>query len=152
MRNSCWSIVVSCFFILQKGISPEWERKYFACCYRRVQEECKLQCRYNLYNDSNDSHPQTFTEADKRQWLSMEGEWEKEKEKILNSLLGSGQDFLELPSQNEVHVLMSCDLNLHVSCDAYTCTSWFVLHVHVPVCMSVIWYVCVLCSSIYSFI
>ena len=81
------------------------------------------------------THPQTFTEADKRQWLSMEGEWEKEKEKILNSLLGSGQDFLELPSQNEVHALMSCDFNLHVSCDTYTCTSRFVLHVHVHVCV-----------------
>ena len=32
----------------------------------------------------------------------MEEEWEREKEKILNSLLGSGQDVLELPSQNEV--------------------------------------------------
>lgn len=33
----------------------------------------------------------------------MDNEWEKEKEQILNSLLGSGQDLLELPSQNEVN-------------------------------------------------
>ena len=35
----------------------------------------------------------------------MEDEWEREKEKILNSLLGSGQDVLELPTQNEVQQL-----------------------------------------------
>lgn len=58
-----------------------------------------------------ESKKSTFTEADKRQWLSMEGEWEKEKEKILNSLLGSGQDFLELPSQNET--ITSDPLSMH---------------------------------------
>lgn len=45
---------------------------------------------------------QTFADADRRQWQGMEDEWEKEKEQILNSLLGSGQDILELPLQNEV--------------------------------------------------
>lgn len=39
---------------------------------------------------------QTFEEVEQRQWECMENEWEKEKKKILNSLLGSGQESLEL--------------------------------------------------------
>lgn len=35
----------------------------------------------------------------------MESEWEKEKEKILNSLLGAGQEALEFPSEPEVGLL-----------------------------------------------
>jgi hypothetical protein len=34
----------------------------------------------------------------------MESEWEKEKEKILNSLLGAGQESLDFPSEPEVCV------------------------------------------------
>lgn len=44
---------------------------------------------------------QTFAEAVTHHQQSMEGEWEKEKEKILNSLLGSNQE-LEFPSESEV--------------------------------------------------
>jgi len=34
----------------------------------------------------------------------MENEWEKEKEKILNSLLGAGQESLDFAVETEVHV------------------------------------------------
>ena len=44
---------------------------------------------------------QTFAEAERHHWKSMEREWEKEKEKILNSLLGSTQE-LEFPTEAEV--------------------------------------------------
>lgn len=46
---------------------------------------------------------QTFREADKRLWKHAVDEWDREKEKILESLLGpSNQEFPELPSQAEV--------------------------------------------------
>ena len=44
---------------------------------------------------------QTFTEAERHHWQSMAGEWEREKEKILNSLLGPSQE-LDFPSEAEV--------------------------------------------------
>ena len=44
---------------------------------------------------------QTFSEAVRHHQHSMESEWNSEKEKILNSLLGSSQD-LEFPSESEV--------------------------------------------------
>ena len=40
----------------------------------------------------------------------MEGEWEREKEKILNSLLGAGQE-LEFPTEAEV--LQATPLSMH---------------------------------------
>lgn len=40
----------------------------------------------------------------------MEGEWEQEKERILNSLLGAGQE-LELPTEAEV--LQATPLSMH---------------------------------------
>ena len=50
----------------------------------------------------NSSPHQTFAEAERHHFKSMEREWEKEKEKILNSLLGSTQE-LEFPTEAEVH-------------------------------------------------
>ena len=50
---------------------------------------------------------QTFSEAVRHHQQSMENEWESEKEKILNSLLGSSQD-LEFPSQSEVCYMYAC--------------------------------------------
>ena len=50
---------------------------------------------------------QTFREADKRLWKHAVDEWDREKEKILESLLGpSNQEFPELPSQAEVRVIL----------------------------------------------
>jgi hypothetical protein len=46
---------------------------------------------------------QTFSEAVRHHQQSVENEWESEKEKILNSLLGSSQD-IEFPSESEVNV------------------------------------------------
>ena len=46
---------------------------------------------------------QTFSEAVRHHQQSVENEWESEKEKILNSLLGSSQD-IEFPSESEVHI------------------------------------------------
>ena len=46
---------------------------------------------------------QTFVEAERHHWKSMEREWDKEKEKILNSLLGTTQE-LEFPTEAEVHM------------------------------------------------
>ena len=49
---------------------------------------------------------QTFAEAERAGWKSMEREWEREKEKILNSLLGSTQE-LEFPTEAEVQNIVS---------------------------------------------
>lgn len=46
---------------------------------------------------------QTFADAERHHWQSMTGEWEREKEKILNSLLGPGQE-LDFPTEVEVRV------------------------------------------------
>ena len=48
------------------------------------------------------SHPQTFEEVERRHWECMENEWERDKQKILNSLLGSGQDSFEFQHDPEV--------------------------------------------------
>ena len=48
---------------------------------------------------------QTFADAERHHWDSMEKEWEKEKEKILNSLLGSNQE-MEFPTETEVCLCM----------------------------------------------
>ena len=45
---------------------------------------------------------QTFNQAERHQWSCMENEWEKEKEKILNSLLGAGQETLDFSAEAEV--------------------------------------------------
>ena len=47
---------------------------------------------------------QTFDEAERHLWRSMEGEWQLEKERILNSLLGPGPDLMEVPSEPEVGI------------------------------------------------
>ena len=47
----------------------------------------------------------TFSEAVRHHQQSVENEWESEKEKILNSLLGSSQD-IEFPSESEVRIIM----------------------------------------------
>ena len=46
----------------------------------------------------------TFNQAERHQWSCMENEWEKEKEKILNSLLGAGQESLDFAVETEVHI------------------------------------------------
>ena len=63
---------------------------------------------------------QTFREADKRLWKHAVDEWDREKEKILESLLGpSNQEFPELPSQAEVrdtlHFIPLFSLSLSLS-------------------------------------
>ena len=45
---------------------------------------------------------QTFDETEKRHWECMENEWEREKQKILNALLGSGQDTIDFQPETEV--------------------------------------------------
>ncbi|KAH9515701.1 Nucleoporin nup93 [Bulinus truncatus] len=44
----------------------------------------------------------TFEEVDTNNWDSMENEWEREKQKILNSLLGSGLETFEFQQDPEV--------------------------------------------------
>lgn len=39
---------------------------------------------------------------DHYQWTNTEAEWEREKEKVLGSLIGSSQEMLELPAETEV--------------------------------------------------
>ena len=63
---------------------------------------------------------QAFREADKRLWKHAVDEWDREKEKILESLLGpSNQEFPELPSQAEVrdtlHFIPLFSLSLSLS-------------------------------------
>lgn len=43
-------------------------------------------------------------EMERRHWESMESEWEREKQKILNTLVGSSQDLLDFPQESEVKV------------------------------------------------
>jgi len=43
----------------------------------------------------------TFSEAEKRHWECMENEWEREKQRILNALLGSGQDTIDFQPETE---------------------------------------------------
>ena len=45
---------------------------------------------------------QTFEGVERRQWECMENEWERDKEKILNSLLGSGPDSFQFQQDLEV--------------------------------------------------
>lgn len=47
---------------------------------------------------------QTFAEAERSQWACTEREWEEEKEQILNSLVGCGQD-MDFTQDTEVHAL-----------------------------------------------
>ncbi|XP_059162487.1 nuclear pore complex protein Nup93-like [Physella acuta] len=44
----------------------------------------------------------TFEEVDRRHWECMENEWEREKQRILNSLLGSGQESFEFQQDPEM--------------------------------------------------
>lgn len=52
-----------------------------------------------------ESKKQTFADIEAQHWRNVSEEWEKEKEKILNSLLGSGQELASLPSEIDVSVL-----------------------------------------------
>ena len=45
---------------------------------------------------------QTFAEVEAQHWRRVSEEWEREKEKILGSLLGGGQELASLPSSVEV--------------------------------------------------
>ena len=49
---------------------------------------------------------QTFAESERRHWECMENEWEREKQKILNALLGSGQDSIDFQPETEVRSSM----------------------------------------------
>ena len=51
---------------------------------------------------------QTFAEVERQQWESMQNEWEREKHKILNTLLGSGPDTFEFQQETEVGVAFLC--------------------------------------------
>lgn len=44
----------------------------------------------------------TFAEVERHQWECMQNEWEREKHKILNTLLGSGPDAFEFQQETEV--------------------------------------------------
>ncbi|KAK3777041.1 hypothetical protein RRG08_008893 [Elysia crispata] len=46
----------------------------------------------------------TFEGVERRQWECMENEWERDKEKILNSLLGSGPDSFQFQQDLEMSV------------------------------------------------
>ena len=50
---------------------------------------------------------QTFAETEKRHWDCKENEWEREKQKILNALLGSGQDSVDFQPETEVGNVVS---------------------------------------------
>ena len=44
---------------------------------------------------------QTFEQAERRFWDSMRNEWEVEKQRILNTLIGSGQDLIDIAPETE---------------------------------------------------
>ncbi|CAH3176978.1 unnamed protein product [Porites lobata] len=60
----------------------------------------------------------TFNQAERHQWSCMENEWEKEKEKILNSLLGAGQESLDFAVETEVFTTSSLNLQGRSALDA----------------------------------
>ncbi|XP_020602897.1 nuclear pore complex protein Nup93-like [Orbicella faveolata] len=60
----------------------------------------------------------TFNQAERHQWSCMENEWEKEKEKILNSLLGAGQETLDFSAEAEVFTTSSLNLQGRSALDA----------------------------------
>ncbi|RMX42686.1 hypothetical protein pdam_00011867 [Pocillopora damicornis] len=60
----------------------------------------------------------TFNQAERHQWSCMESEWEKEKEKILNSLLGAGQETLDFSGEAEVFTTSSLSLQGRSALDA----------------------------------
>lgn len=60
----------------------------------------------------------TFNQAEKHQWSCMEKEWEKEKEKILNSLLGAGQESIDFAAETEVFTTSSLNLQGRSALDA----------------------------------
>ncbi|KAK3744462.1 hypothetical protein QZH41_012886 [Actinostola sp. cb2023] len=60
----------------------------------------------------------TFSRSEQHQWSCMENEWEKEKEKILNSLLGAGQETLDFPSEPEVFSTSSLNIQGRSALDA----------------------------------
>ncbi|XP_006820413.2 nuclear pore complex protein Nup93-like [Saccoglossus kowalevskii] len=43
----------------------------------------------------------TFNQAEKHHWDCMLSEWEQEKQKILNALIGAGTDVLDIPQETE---------------------------------------------------
>lgn len=43
----------------------------------------------------------TFEETERRHWECLENEWEREKQKILNALVGSGQGMVDFPQESE---------------------------------------------------
>ena len=59
-----------------------------------LQTTLLLQSSLNLF--------QTFEEVERHHWESMSSEWEREKQKILNALVGPGQDLLDFPQDTEV--------------------------------------------------
>ncbi|KAH3768860.1 hypothetical protein DPMN_170076 [Dreissena polymorpha] len=52
----------------------------------------------------------TFSEADRRHWDCMENEWEREKQKILNALLGSGHDTIDLQPETDSFLMDSVSM------------------------------------------
>jgi hypothetical protein len=49
---------------------------------------------------------QTFEEAERCHWESMESEWEREKQKILNALVSSTQDMMDLPPEEVTNLFL----------------------------------------------
>lgn len=47
---------------------------------------------------------QTFEESERRHWECMENEWEREKQKILNTLRGLNQETTEFQPEAEVRL------------------------------------------------
>ena len=45
---------------------------------------------------------QTFEETERRHWANMQNEWERDKQKILTALVGTGQDMLDFPQESQV--------------------------------------------------
>ncbi len=76
---------------------------------------------------------QTFAEAERHHWESMEREWEKEKEKILNSLLGSAQE-LEFPIEPKVINLCTPPSSTHTHYTIHTLIMYTLHHVHTAPC------------------
>ena len=69
---------------------------------------------------------QTFEETERRHWETMESEWEREKQRILNALGGSGQEGWDFPQETEVYTEMQTDIRCQCNVaeiDLHKCSS-----------------------------
>lgn len=57
---------------------------------------------------------QTFERADKVFWETLVTEWEQEKQKILNALIGPSHELMDISTENKVKIDFVFELNIQM--------------------------------------